>query len=139
MTYTYHRPGINWRYQQTKYSFAMGAAVQQASLKVIFILWAKDSSIIAPFLISCPMPICSISINQYKNIRAVYNTFTRQPSVTQLQPLADNTDPLNIKIGNPDLKQEYYHRLQANIFRLILTGIPVFLPPLTQDLPVIKL
>jgi hypothetical protein len=31
--------------------------------------------------------------------------------VTELQPFVDNTDPLNIYVGNPDLEPEYTHRL----------------------------
>lgn len=111
--YIYHRPGMNWRYQQKKYNFSIGAAVQQASLESQFHIMASDSGLERSFFNFLPRANLQYSINQYKNIRASYNTFTRQPSVTQLQPLANNTDPLNISIGNPDLKQEYYHRLQA--------------------------
>jgi Outer membrane protein beta-barrel family/Carboxypeptidase regulatory-like domain len=111
--YIYHRPGINWRYQQKKFNFALGAGLQHASLESSFHIMAKDSSINRSFLNFLPNANLQYSISQYQNIRALYNTFTRQPSVTQLQPLTDNTDPLNIKIGNPDLKQEYYQRLQA--------------------------
>jgi hypothetical protein len=33
----------------------------------------------------------------------------------QLQPIPDNSNSLNIKEGNPDLKQEYTHNIQANL------------------------
>lgn len=36
-----------------------------------------------------------------------YRARTSQPSVTQLQPVADTSDPLNIKVGNPDLKPTF--------------------------------
>ncbi|HTE09896.1 MAG TPA: outer membrane beta-barrel protein [Chitinophagaceae bacterium] len=111
--YMYHRPGINWRFQQKKYNFTVGAAVQQASLDSKFHIMAKDSAIERSFVNFLPNAHLQYNVNQFKNIRVLYNTFTRQPSVTQLQPLTDNTDPLNIKVGNPDLKQEYYHRLQT--------------------------
>lgn len=111
--YRYHRPGLNLRYQQKKYNFAIGLAAQQAALESQFHIVAKDSAIERAFLNLLPRANLQYNINQYKNIRAMYSTFTRQPSVSQLQPLTDNTDPLNIKIGNPDLRQEYYHRLQA--------------------------
>ena len=35
--------------------------------------------------------------------------------MTQLQPVPDNSNSLNIKEGNPDLKQEYTHSIQANL------------------------
>ncbi|MBS1629047.1 MAG: TonB-dependent receptor [Bacteroidetes bacterium] len=42
-----------------------------------------------------------------------YSGSTRQPSLDQIQPLRQNNDPLNISIGNPDLRQEF-----RNNFRL---------------------
>jgi len=36
-----------------------------------------------------------------------YITYTNQPSLSQLQPVPDNSDPLNIRAGNPGLQQEY--------------------------------
>ena len=38
------------------------------------------------------------------NIGVNYRGTTRQPTINQLQPLRDNTDPLNEYKGNPDLK-----------------------------------
>ncbi|MDR1810067.1 MAG: outer membrane beta-barrel family protein, partial [Prevotella sp.] len=38
-----------------------------------------------------------------KNLRLRYNGQTRQPSITQLDPSENNTNPLNIRSGNPDL------------------------------------
>jgi hypothetical protein len=75
---------------------------------------ATDSSIHRSFQNLLPNANFQYSFNRSKNLRLVYNTSTRQPSVTQLQPVADNTDPLNITTGNPDLKQEYTHRMQLN-------------------------
>jgi hypothetical protein len=36
---------------------------------------------------------------------------TVQPSVVQLQPVADISDPLNIRTGNPDLRRTYNHQV----------------------------
>lgn len=41
------------------------------------------------------------------SIRATYRARTSQPSMTQLQPVADVSDPLNIVVGNPDLKPTF--------------------------------
>lgn len=45
------------------------------------------------------------------NLRADYNGRSSQPSLTQLQPVADTSDPLHIIIGNPDLNPSFTHRL----------------------------
>lgn len=42
-----------------------------------------------------------------KSLRFNYSGYTSQPSVEQLQPVQVNTDPLNIPLGNPDLKPSY--------------------------------
>jgi len=54
------------------------------------------------------------NINKYKNFRFNYITSTRQPGASQLNPIVDNTDRLNIRKGNPDLAQEYSHRFMFN-------------------------
>ena len=41
--------------------------------------------------------------NQQTNLRFSYRGNTRQPSVSQLDPTADVTNPLNIRSGNPEL------------------------------------
>jgi hypothetical protein len=38
-----------------------------------------------------------------------YNGRTNQPSVSQLQPVPDNSDPRNIRIGNQDLTPSFNH------------------------------
>lgn len=43
-----------------------------------------------------------------------YSGRTRQPTLQQLQPLSQNTDPLNISIGNPNLKQEFSNNIRFN-------------------------
>ncbi len=45
-----------------------------------------------------------------------YNTSTQEPSVRQLQPLPDDRDPLNVYVGNPDLRPSYQHALSAQYF-----------------------
>lgn len=49
-----------------------------------------------------------------KSIRVNYRANTSSPSVSQLQPVADVSDPLNIKIGNPDLKPTFTQSIGVN-------------------------
>ncbi|HYE54918.1 MAG TPA: outer membrane beta-barrel family protein [Chitinophagaceae bacterium] len=111
-TYTYNRGGVNWRYQQKNFNFSIGTSVQQASLESDFHFLGKDSIISQSFVNVLPNAQMQYSINKYKNLRFSYFTSTRQPSATQLNPIIDNTDRLNIRQGNPGLDQEYTHRMQ---------------------------
>ncbi|MDR0438475.1 MAG: TonB-dependent receptor, partial [Bacteroidales bacterium] len=42
-----------------------------------------------------------------------YSGRTNQPSVSQLQPVPDNSDLTNIRVGNPELDPEFNHRISA--------------------------
>ncbi|MDR1666921.1 MAG: outer membrane beta-barrel protein [Bacteroidales bacterium] len=45
------------------------------------------------------------------NLRFTYRGSTRQPSVSQLDPTVNNTNPLNIRMGNPDLLPAFTNNL----------------------------
>ena len=113
-TYTTHKEGVQFRNQQGSFNFAVGATLQEAFSENRFHYLAVDSALHQSFLNFLPNANLQYSFNRYQNLRMLYNTFTNQPSITQLAPVADNSDPLNIRLGNPDLKQEYYHSIRAN-------------------------
>jgi hypothetical protein len=48
-----------------------------------------------------------ISSGQHLNI--FYRTFSTDPRVEQLQNVLNNSNPVQLSIGNPDLKQDYRH------------------------------
>lgn len=74
---------------------------------------------------------------QQKSLRINYSGSTRQPSMEQIQPLRENTDPTNIAVGNPELKQEFNHMIYANYNSYkVLTGSYTYVNGgmnLTQD------
>jgi len=45
-------------------------------------------------------------------MRIRYRGITNQPSINQLQPVADNSNPLYVPLGNPDLIPEFEHNVQ---------------------------
>ncbi len=49
-----------------------------------------------------------------KGFSLSYRGNTVQPTITQLQPLRNNDNPLSIYIGNPDLKVGFNHNLNAS-------------------------
>ncbi len=63
-----------------------------------------------------PVMNFTYKISQWTNLRLSYNGNTQQPSVAQLQNVYDNNDPLNVSIGNPDLKQEYNQNVNINFW-----------------------
>ena len=49
------------------------------------------------------------NISRDKNFRFFYRTNNNDPSVEQLQNVLDNSNALQLSIGNPNLKQDYIH------------------------------
>ena len=48
-----------------------------------------------------------------KNLRLFYRTSTNPPSVSQLQAVVNNSNPLQLTIGNPTLRQEFQHSVNV--------------------------
>ena len=49
--------------------------------------------------------------SETRNLNFFYRMRASQPSMTQLQPVADESNPLNIVIGNPELKPTFNHNI----------------------------
>ncbi len=58
-----------------------------------------------------PFVMLRYNLTQQRNIRVFYRTNTQLPSLTQLQNVVDNSNPLQLSTGNPNLKQSYQHNL----------------------------
>ena len=115
-SYGYNQAGIRWRMQLRKFNAAAGVNWQQSELEGQSIAAGKDTTISKTFYNLLPNVRLQYNFTKFRNLRLNYTTSTKQPSVTQLQPVPDNTDPLNIKAGNADLKQELTHSVQLNFF-----------------------
>jgi Outer membrane protein beta-barrel family/CarboxypepD_reg-like domain len=114
-TYGYTNAGIRMRTQKKKYSYSFGAAWQQAELQGKVITGVKDSLISKTFRNILPNVRLQYNFSKFKSLSFNYSTSTNQPSMQQLQPVPDNSNPLNIREGNPDLKPEFNHNLMGHL------------------------
>ncbi|MBS1564245.1 MAG: TonB-dependent receptor, partial [Bacteroidetes bacterium] len=112
--YGYTTAGLRFRTQQKSFSLSGGVNWQQAELQGKIIAGTKDSLISKTFRNLLPTLRFKYDFTRYRNLMINYQTLTNQPTMTQLQPVPDISDPLNIKEGNPDLKQEFTHSVQLN-------------------------
>lgn len=106
--------GIRIRTQKKKYNYAVGITWQNANLKGTIITGIKDSVISQSFYNLLPNARFQYNFTRFKNLQIDYRGSTNQPTISQLQPIPDISNPLNIREGNPDLQQEYTHRVTAN-------------------------
>ncbi|PSL45600.1 outer membrane receptor protein involved in Fe transport [Chitinophaga niastensis] len=113
-TYGYTNAGLRLRTKRKKFSLAAGFNWQQAAFKGKIIAGTKDSVIHKTFYNLLPSLRFKYDFTRYRNLNINYAAITNQPNMSQLQPVPDITDPLNIREGNPDLKQELTHAVQLN-------------------------
>lgn len=60
-----------------------------------------------------PQAMLWYDVNDNANLRLFYFGNSGQPSTSQLMPVPDNTNPLNISFGNPQLKPYFSHGLRG--------------------------
>ncbi|PZR26799.1 MAG: hypothetical protein DI535_13230 [Citrobacter freundii] len=127
-----HRVGANFRVQKAKYNYQFGLGVERSSLESqsFQAITNKDSVSRASYTNLFPTANFNFTPTKSKNLRFMYNGRTNQPSLSQLQNVPDYSDTLNIRIGNPFLKQEFAHNFTIgynsfNImtFRLIAANL----------------
>ncbi len=114
-TYGYTNAGVRVRTQKKKFNYSFGANWQQAELEGKIISGTKDSLISKTFRNILPNARFQYNFTRFKSLSFTYGTSTNQPSMSQLQPVPDNSNPLYIREGNPDLEQEFNHAIQANL------------------------
>ncbi|MFT3827257.1 MAG: TonB-dependent receptor [Chitinophagaceae bacterium] len=103
------RIGTNFRVKNVKYDFQLGGAVQVASLENMShrAQFGKDSLMKQTYTNFFPNASFNYNLGTRKSLRFNYRGSTRAPSISQLQDVQDVSNPLNIRTGNPDLKQEF--------------------------------
>ena len=106
--------GLRIRTQKKKYNYSIGVTWQNADLEGTIRTGVKDSVINKSFYNFLPNARFQYNFTRFKNLQLDYRASTNQPTVSQLQPVPDISNPLNVKLGNPDLKQEYTHRVSVN-------------------------
>ena len=105
-TYTTHQAGTGYRYIGEKMNLSAGVDYELAFLKnnrefPVNALFNFD------FASILPNAMLNYKINTSKNLRLMYRSNTNLPSIDQLQDVVDNSNPLRLRTGNPELKQEY--------------------------------
>lgn len=106
------RIGANVRTVNKKYNYTLGLVAQPVTLKGYSI--SKDSSYTPSKRVNF-IPVARLAYNftRTRTLNVNYMGDVQQPTLTQLQPLVDNTNPQNVTTGNPDLKPAVTHGINA--------------------------
>jgi hypothetical protein len=118
-TFNANRVTVNYRIQNAKYNFSIGSGLQVGDLVSKNI--STNVNLKQHFVNLFPSANFRYDFTKAKNMRFFYNGRTSQPSAEQLQPVIDNSNPLLIRTGNPNLKQQFSHS-----FRFLFNSFDIF-------------
>jgi hypothetical protein len=123
-----HRAGLSYSLFQKKIKLNFGGNVGFTNFDQKDM--HTDSSFKRNFVNWYPNANFSYQFTQQRRINFRYNGNTQQPTIQQIQPVFTNDDPLNISVGNPNLKPSFQNNFNLNFFdfkmlseRNIWTGI----------------
>lgn len=108
--YTTHTVGTSYRYENEGFQLRAGASYQWAQLQGTQTFPVSDT-VVRNFTSVLPTVMVRYDFSPDDNIRLVYRTSTIAPNATQLQDVVNNSNPLQLTTGNPNLLQSYQHRL----------------------------
>lgn len=97
------------RYSGKKVKVGFGTGISTVKLNLDNL--DNSTTSVFNFLNYTPQAQVNYTPKAQTNFFIGYRGTTRQPTINQLQPLRDNTDPLNVYIGNPDLKVGFNHNV----------------------------
>ena len=112
-TVTTNNVGVNYRLGQSRdEQLSFGVNFQTAKLQSQRI-FPTATSVNQSFANILPNLMWRKKLSANVNVRVFYRASTNFPSVTQLQDVVNNNNPLYVTSGNPDLKQSYTHFLSG--------------------------
>lgn len=105
---------LNFRSVRENYDYTVGFAVEPATSRSKTFIGTEQIHDTEQKVVNyAPMAQFNYRWSRTQNLRVRYYGNTDQPSVTQLSPVVDVSDPLNIRYGNPDLKPSFRHRFNV--------------------------
>ena len=106
-TYSYLQGGFRLNRNTEDNRVVLGLQVQDSNLEGLIL--DRDETIENGYTNLLPSADVRLEFGDAKTLNLRYRTSTREPSMTELQPFADNTNPIRTYIGNPNLTPEYSH------------------------------
>jgi len=112
--YLYNKPGFNFRINRDKYNLSLGAGLQETYLHSNGNIRSNSIILNRQFRMVEPALHFNYDFNTFKRFRFDYSANMSEPSVSQLQLVVNNSNPLNLSTGNPNLKPSYSHSIRSN-------------------------
>jgi hypothetical protein len=108
-----HTPDISLSFNKNKYRAAIGTGVQ--FLKQDNLTITNGDLLQQHYVNITPSANLGYTFSKTGNLSIFYNGRSQQPSIQQLQPVPDNSNPLYVNLGNPDLQPSFYHNINLQV------------------------
>lgn len=105
--------GLNFKSVREKYNYTIGFALQPSRSNSLTTTPSKESRVTNDVLNFSPVAQFNYLWTKRHNLRIDYSGITTQPTTTQLSDVRDESDPLNITYGNPNLKPSFKNNLRV--------------------------
>lgn len=104
--------GINFKSVRAKYNYTIGVMMQPSKMNS-WIITPKESDEISNNVLNyAPVAQFNYLWDKRHNLRFDYSGTTTQPTLTQLSSARDESNPLRISYGNPNLKPIFSNRFR---------------------------
>ncbi len=107
-----HRVGLNYKVFKEKWDYTIGVGVEPSTITSNNV--TKNTLLTQNVVNFSPQANINYSPRKGKRMTLWYRGNTNQPSLSQLQTTPDNSNPLYITYGNPDLKPEFSQNVNIN-------------------------
>ena len=112
-TFLSHRMQVSMMKQEEKYNLQIGVNAEPSTTRTVGQMGAaRDTSYTVWNFAPSARFDYNFSDNEF--LRLFYWGRTSEPSVNQLMPVPDNSDPLYVSLGNAGLRPEFQHRLRMH-------------------------
>lgn len=112
-TYYNHQADISLRWIREKMRLNVGASFQPQKSKLTYKKDQLDTATVRRVFNFTPTFDFRYNFSKTSQLRITYRGRSSQPSMTDLLPVEDTTDPLNIRRGNPGLKPAFTNTFMA--------------------------
>lgn len=104
---------LNFQSIREKFDYMLGFSMQPSSSRSKTFIGEDLEGVVEQDVVNfAPMGQFNYRWSRTQNLRVRYYGNTNQPSVSQLSPVVDISDPLNINFGNPGLNPSFEHSLR---------------------------
>lgn len=111
--YYNHQVDVQLRWIREKMRLNAGVSFQPQNTKLAYKKGSLDTTVVRNVFNFTPTLDFRYNFSKTSQLRINYRGRSSQPSMTDMLPTTDDTDPLNVKMGNPGLKPSFTNSLMG--------------------------